>query len=353
MSKFNNVMGEKMVTYSEAGVDISLEEQTVRALTGELSETLDYREIIKNEGHFAALVDFGSHAIAMSTDGVGSKILIAKQMEKYDTVGIDCIAMVVNDLLCVGAQPIAMVDYLAVEEPDPMVAREIGVGLREGCKQSKIAMVGGETASLPNIIKDFDLAGTGIGIVKKDKIITGSEIKDNDIIIGIASNGIHSNGLSLARKALLEVADYNIKDKLPTDTEVTVGEALLEPTIIYVDAIVDLLKSDIPVNGLGHITGGGFSNLKRLNHDMTYVLDNLPEPLPIFKAIQATGIENKEMYHVFNMGIGFCVIINEEFKEAVLNLLNKYYKSSVIGRVKKDEENRVIITTYDENTIEL
>ncbi len=342
-----------MVTYSEAGVDISLEEQTVRALTEELSETLNYREIIKNKGHFAALVDFGSHAIAMSNDGVGSKILIAKQMEKYDTVGIDCIAMVVNDILCVGAQPIAMVDYLAVEKPDPEIAKQIGKGLKEGCRQSRIAMIGGETASLPNIVKDFDLAGTGIGIVEKDKIITGSEIKDKNVIIGIASSGIHSNGLSLARKALLEVADYNVKDKLPTDNKITVGDALLEPTIIYVDVIVDLLKSGIPVNGLGHITGGGFSNLKRLNHGMTYVIDNLPEPLPIFKAIQATGIENKEMYHVFNMGIGFCVIIDEQYQEATLDLLNKYHESRVIGRVVKDEENRVIITTYDENTIEL
>ncbi|MBO7719247.1 MAG: phosphoribosylformylglycinamidine cyclo-ligase, partial [Methanosphaera sp.] len=132
-----------MVTYSEAGVDISLEEQTVKALTGELSETLDYQNIIKNDGHFAALVDFGSQAIAMSTDGVGSKILIANLMNKFDTVGIDCIAMVVNDILCVGAKPIAMVDYLAVEKPDPEVAREIAKGLKEGCKQSNVAMIGG------------------------------------------------------------------------------------------------------------------------------------------------------------------------------------------------------------------
>ncbi|MCD7781639.1 MAG: phosphoribosylformylglycinamidine cyclo-ligase [Methanosphaera sp.] len=342
-----------MVTYSEAGVDISLEEQTVRALTGELSQTLDYRNIINTGGHFAALVDFGSQAIAMSTDGVGSKILIAKLMEKYDTVGIDCIAMVVNDLLCVGAEPIAMVDYLAVEKPEPEMAKMIAKGLKEGCKQANISMIGGETASLPNIIKDFDLAGTGIGTVDKDKIITGSDIKNGDVIIGIASSGIHSNGLSLARKALLDIANYNIKDKLPTNNSITVGDALLEPTIIYVDVIMDLLKSDVPVHGLGHITGGGFSNLKRLNHDVTYVLDNLPEPLPIFKTIQASGITNEEMYHVFNMGVGFCVILPKEHQDAALEILNKYHESSVIGYIKEDKDNRVIITTYDENVIEL
>ncbi|MBE6487407.1 MAG: phosphoribosylformylglycinamidine cyclo-ligase [Methanosphaera stadtmanae] len=341
-----------MVTYSEAGVDISLEEKTVKALTGELSETLNYQNIIKNEGHFAALVDFGSKAIAMSTDGVGSKILIANLMNKFDTVGIDCIAMVVNDILCVGAEPIAMVDYLAVEKPDPEVASQIGKGLNEGCKQSNIAMIGGETASLPKIIKDFDLAGTGIGIVDKDKIITGSDIKDGDVIIGISSSGVHSNGLSLARKALLEEANLKVDDPLPTDEKITVGEALLEPTIIYVKPIMDLLNNDIEVHGLGHITGGGFSNLKRLNHNMSYHINNLPETLPVFKAIQDTGIESKEMYHVFNMGIGFAVILDKEYKDAALEILNKYHKSYVIGEITEDKDNRVIINTPEE-TIEL
>ena len=338
-----------MVTYSEAGVDISLEEQTVKALTGELSETLNYRNIIKNKGHFAALVDFGSRAIAMSTDGVGSKILIANAMNKFDTVGIDCIAMVVNDILCVGAEPIAMVDYLAVEKPDPEIAKEIGKGLKDGCQQAKIAMIGGETASLPKIIKDFDLAGTGIGTVAKEDIITGSDIQDGDIIIGISSSGVHSNGLTLARKALLEIEGLDVTDKLPTDENTTVGEALLEPTIIYVDPIMELLKSDIEVHGLGHITGGGFSNLKRLNHDMNYIIDYLPEPLPIFKSIKQAGIESKEMYHVFNMGIGFAVILNKEYETQALDILNKYHDSYVIGKIVKDDENKVLITANNEN----
>lgn len=343
-----------MVTYSEAGVDISLEEKTVRALTEELAETNDYRNIIKNAGHFAALVDFGSKAIAMSTDGVGSKILIANLMNKFDTVGIDCIAMVVNDILCVGAEPIAMVDYLAVEQPDPEVAKQIGKGLKEGCKQSKIAMIGGETASLPKIIKDFDLAGTGIGVVDKDDIITGSDIKDGDVIIGIASSGVHSNGLSLARKALLEIADLKVNDPLPTDPSITVGEALLEPTIIYVEPIMDLLNNkEIKVHGLGHITGGGFSNLKRLNKNMTYVIDDLIDLPAVFKEIQKTGIENEEMYHVFNMGVGFAVILDEKYADDALSILNKYHEAKVIGYIKEDPENRVILTTHDNQKIEL
>lgn len=338
-----------MVTYSEAGVDISLEEKTVKALTGELTETLEYRNIIQNAGHFAALVDFGTKAIAMSTDGVGSKILVANQMNKFDTVGIDCIAMVVNDILCVGAEPIAMVDYLAVEEPNPEIAAEIGKGLKDGCQQAKIAMIGGETASLPKIIKDFDLAGTGIGIVDKEKIITGSEIKDGDIILGITSSGIHSNGLSLARKSLLDIAQLNVDDKLPTDPETTVGEALLEPTIIYVDPIIELLKQDIEIHGLGHITGGGFSNLKRLNKNMNYHITQLPETLPVFQAIQDTGIESKEMYHVFNMGIGFCVILDKKYKDQALEILNKYHETTEIGKVEENTENKVIITAREEN----
>ena len=160
-----------MVTYSESGVDIDLEALTVSKLASKLQPTLEYRNIITDSGHFAALVELGDKAIAMSTDGVGSKILVAKMMEKYDTVGIDMIAMVVNDILCVGAEPIALVDYLAVEEPDPKVAEEIADGLVKGAEDSKIAIIGGETASLPGIIKDFDLAGTGIGFVDIDKII--------------------------------------------------------------------------------------------------------------------------------------------------------------------------------------
>ncbi|MDO5852235.1 MAG: phosphoribosylformylglycinamidine cyclo-ligase [Methanobacteriaceae archaeon] len=340
-----------MVTYSESGVNISLEELTIKSLTSQLKDTMNYRNIITDTGHFAALIELDERAIAMSTDGVGSKILIAKLMNKFDTIGIDCIAMVVNDILCVGAEPIAMVDYYAVEKPDPKIAEEIGKGLAEGCKQSKVAMVGGETASLPNIINDFDLAGTGIGLVNTEDIVTGEDIKDNDIVIGIESSGIHSNGLTLARKALLDIGKFNPEDPLPTDSSKTIGEALLEPTIIYVKAIVELLKSDIDVHGLVHITGGGFSNLKRLNENISYIIDNLPEPSPIFKAIEATGVESKEMYHVFNMGIGFCIILDKKDQKKAQEIIEKHHKTYVIGKAVDNNENKVELILNDDEIL--
>jgi len=222
-----------MVTYSESGVDIDLEALTVSKIASKLQPTLEYRQIITDSGHFAALVELGNKAIAMSTDGVGSKILIAKMMDKYDTIGIDMIAMVVNDILCVGAEPIALVDYLAVEEPDPKIAEEIADGLVKGALESQIAIIGGETASLPGIVKDFDLAGTGIGFVDKDKIITGENIQEGDILIGLRSSGIHSNGLSLARRAIFEDGGFKAEDKLP-NSDITIGEELLKPTQLYV-----------------------------------------------------------------------------------------------------------------------
>ena len=252
-----------MVTYSESGVDIDLEAVTVSKLADKLKSTLECRDIITDSGHYAALVRLGDKAIAMSTDGVGSKILIAEMMNKYDTVGIDCIAMVVNDILCVGAEPIALVDYLAVEKPDPERAAEIAEGLVTGAKESRIAIIGGETASLPGIIKDFDLAGTGIGFVDVDKIISGENIQPGNVLIGINSNGIHSNGYSLARKALFDDAGFSVDDKMPNG-ETTIGEELIRPTELYVKPIVALFEKEYNINGLAHITGGGFTNLRRL-----------------------------------------------------------------------------------------
>ena len=342
-----------MVTYSESGVDISLEEVTVSALISELKETLNYRDVITESGHFAALVKLGNRAIAMSTDGVGSKIIVAEMMEKYDTVGIDCIAMVVNDILCVGAEPIAMVDYLAVEKPDPKIAAQIGEGLKEGCRQAKVAMIGGETASLPEIINNFDLAGTGIGIVDVKNIITGEKIIDGDVLIGIESSGIHSNGLSLARKVFFDDNNFNVEDKLPNDPKTSLGNELLKPTIIYVNPIVELLKTDVEVHGLAHITGGGFTNLKRLKKGSGYIIKTLPEPKPIFKAIHKLGVPLEEMYRVFNMGIGFVVIVKSEDAEKAINIIKKYNLAYKIGIAKDDPQENITITTFQEGIITL
>ncbi len=342
-----------MVTYSESGVDISLEEITVSALISKLKETLNYRDIITESGHFAALVKLGDRAIAMSTDGVGSKILVAEMMEKYDTVGIDCIAMVVNDILCVGAEPIAMVDYLAVEKPNPEIAEQIGQGLKEGCYQAKVAMIGGETASLPEIVSNFDLAGTGIGIVDVDSIITGKDIKPGDILIGIESSGIHSNGLSLARKVFFQENLFNIDDKLPKYPEISIGQELLKPTIIYVKPIMELIKSDVEVHGLAHITGGGFSNLKRLKKGVGYDIETLPDPNPIFQTIHSLGVPLKEMYRVFNMGIGFVVIVKPEDAEKTIEIIEKYNLAYKIGIAYENVDDDVTIKTFKENVIKL
>jgi phosphoribosylformylglycinamidine cyclo-ligase len=342
-----------MVTYSESGVDISLEEVTVSALTSKLKETLKFRDIITESGHFAALVKLGDKGIAMSTDGVGSKILVAEMMNDFSTVGIDCIAMVVNDILCVGAEPLAMVDYLAVEKPDPEAAAQIAEGLLEGCKQAKIAMIGGETASLPEIIKNFDLAGTGIGIVDLDSVVTGENIQEGDVLIGIESSGIHSNGLSLARRVFFEEAGLKVDDPLPDDPDTTVGEELLRPTLIYVDPVVELLKADVDVHGLAHITGGGFTNLKRLKNGTGYDINTLPEPKPLFKSLQSLGVPLEEMYRVFNMGIGFVVIVNPEDADATVKIIEKYNKAYKIGYALDDQEEKVKVKTFKDTIIQL
>lgn len=341
-----------MVTYSESGVDIDLEEVTVRALTKKLKETLQYQDVITESGHFAALVRLGNQALAMSTDGVGSKILVAEMMEQYDTVGIDCVAMVVNDLICVGARPLAMVDYLAVEKPDPKAASQIGEGLAEGCRQANAAMIGGETASLPGIVKNFDLAATGIGLVDLDRIVAGDKIAEDDVILGIRSSGIHSNGLSLARRVCFEEAGLKVDDPLPTNEEVTVGEALLEPTRIYVKAINQLLEK-VEVHGLAHITGGGFTNLKRLKKGISYRIDDLPTPHPLFQFIASHKVEVEEMYRVFNMGIGFAVILPRKNAAEAIKIIGNHYPVQIIGQVSEDPEEKVEVKTFQGGWIKL
>lgn len=342
----------KLVTYSESGVDIDLEEVTVSALTKKLKETLQFQDVITQSGHFAALVRLGNQGLAMSTDGVGSKILVAEMMEKYDTVGIDCVAMVVNDLICVGARPLAMVDYLAVEKPDPEAASQIAEGLAEGCRQANVAMIGGETASLPEIVRNFDLAATGIGIVDLDKTVSGDKIQEGDVIIGIESSGIHSNGLSLARRVFFEEAGLKVDDPLPSDENVTVGKVLLEPTRIYVKVIMELLE-ELEVHGLAHITGGGFTNLKRLKKGVSYHIGELPSPQPIFEFISSHGVSIKEMYRVFNMGIGFAIILPEEKASDAIKIIEKHHPAWIIGKVSDDSQGKVEVKTFLGEWIEL
>ncbi|MGH9895638.1 MAG: phosphoribosylformylglycinamidine cyclo-ligase, partial [bacterium] len=264
-------------------------------------------------GFFANVIDIGGVGLAISTDGVGSKILIAQLMDKYDTVGIDCVAMNVNDVLCVGAEPLTMVDYVAVQEPNPRLLGALAKGLKVGALTAGITIPGGEIAQVRDIIKGaragygFDLAGTAVGIVPLTRILVGRSIEADDVILGLRSSGVHSNGLTLARRLLKK---YRPTTRF-SDLGQSLGEELLVPTRIYVREVVDILKSDVAVKALIHITSDGFLNLLRVASNTGFVIHSLPEPHPIFKIIQReAAVTVEEMYRVYNMGIGFCLVIS-------------------------------------------
>ena len=325
------------MTYADSGVDILKEE---KAIKGILSSIKTQRKGFGQPlgGHYAGLIDFGKYALVLCTDGVGSKVKIASDLKKWDTVGIDCIAMNVNDAICVGAEPLAFVDYLAIDDPKPEITKEIGKGLEIGAKMSNISIIGGETASLPEIINGFDLAGTCLAYVKKDDIITGEEIEPGDKIIGLSSSGLHSNGFTLVRKVIKD-SNLAYKDKFPDNVYPgkTIGEILLIPTQIYVKETVELLKN-IKVHGLAHITGGGLRNLPRLNKNVKFVIDNPFEPKPLFKFLQKYGcIDNYEMYKTFNMGMGLAIIVSKKDSKKAINILKKHTKSEVkiVGKIEK------------------
>jgi len=317
------------MTYAGSGVDIFKEEKTVSSLVNMVKTgRKGFGKALNIRGHYAGLVDFGKYALTLCTDGVGSKVIIADEMKKWDTVGIDCIAMNVNDCICVGATPVAFVDYLAMEKPNPRLAEQIGIGLNRGAKLSNISLVGGETALLPELIHGFDLAGTCLGYVDKKNIITGEKIKPGDAIIGLRSSGIHSNGLTLARK----IFENRYHDKFPKSNK-KIGEVLLEPTKIYVQEILDVIKK-FRVHGLAHITGRGVRKLLRLNKTVGYCIDAPFKPHPVFKLIQEIGnVDDNEMYQTFNMGMGFCIIASGKDAEDIVDMLTG--KAKIVGSVIK------------------
>ncbi|MFP4051465.1 MAG: phosphoribosylformylglycinamidine cyclo-ligase [Thermoplasmata archaeon] len=316
------------LSYKKAGVDIEKEDEAIESLK---KTVLFAREglgaPLKSE--FTGFVDFGEYALSLCTDGVGTKLIVANKMSKWDTVGIDCIAMNVNDAICHGAEPIAFVDYLAMEDPDPELTEEIGKGLQKGAEMANMTIIGGETATLGDIVKGFDLAGTALGFVKKEDIIDGEDIEVGDKIIGLSSSGLHSNGFTLARR-VLEKCPYPYHDGLEFGM---IGEVMLEPTRIYVKPIMDLLE-EYDVKGMANITGGGLKNLPRINKDFKYVIEDPLEPHPIFKFLQEEGnVTDKEMYKTFNMSMGFSVIVSEEIAEDVVEKVD----GKVVGTVEKGE----------------
>lgn len=333
-------VADKPMTYAESGVDIHKEDQAVDALAGMLNFARSgVGAPIGGIGHFGGLVDFGDHALCLCTDGVGSKMEIARAMGIWDTVGIDCMAMNVNDAICVGAEPIAFVDYLAVEDPEADVTAAIGRGLERAAEMANVSMVGGETATLPGIVKGYDLAGTCLAYAKKDALVTGEAIQPGDVLIGLASSGIHSNGYTLARK-VVESQGLAYTDDWPGEQSGKVGEVLLEPTRIYVKPIMALLQAGIKVHGLSHITGSGLRKLRRINQSVRYdITDPLPVP-EVFQKIQAWGhVEDHEMYKTFNMGMGFVVVVPANAAEAAVAELQKHvdYEVRVVGTVAEGE----------------
>ena len=326
------------ISYKEAGVDKEEGYKAVELMKKAVARTQNSK-VLNGLGSFGAMYELGKYKnpiLVSGTDGVGTKLDIAFKTKKYDTVGIDAVAMCVNDVLCHGAQPIFFLDYLACGKLQAEVAADLVSGVAEGCYQSGAALIGGETAEMPGFYKpgDYDIAGFCVGVVEKDKIVNGSRVEEGDILIAIPSSGVHSNGFSLVRKVIIDyTAEYQGK---------TVGEALLTPTKIYVKPVMELLEK-YDIKGMAHITGGGLpENLPRTIREgyRPVVFKDKLRVLDIFKYIQAQGnIPEDEMYGTFNMGIGFVLVVSPDEKDSVINDLKKYGEEAYeIGFVQKGEK---------------
>ncbi len=318
------------LTYKKAGVDISKIKKSQAAIGKLIESTHNLQKMAKithGFGHYAGIVEIpGGNLLATHTDGVGTKVVIASLMKKYNTIGIDCVAMNVNDIICIGATPISFVDYIAANKNNQTIFEKIVEGLVAGAKKSAVPIVGGETAIMPDVLVgkgfSFDLAGMVVGIVSKKDMVLGNKIEKGDVIIGAKSSGIHSNGYSLARKALLK--KYEVKDKIKGIG--VLGNSLLTPTEIYVKPILEIIQK-CKVNGLAHITGGSFTKLLRLKK-IGYEIDSLPKIPPIMGLIQEQGIKSEEMYKTFNMGVGFCVIASRDQVNHIKSIFKKHKISS-------------------------
>ena len=317
--------------YARAGVSQGLADDAVAALVRHLSgiETGAPKRALDLPGHYASVIRIGdATGIAMSTDTVGTKVVVAEQLQRFDTIGIDCVAMNVNDLVCVGAEPLAMLDFILTSKADPAVCDQLGIGLRRGAELAGVEIPGGEIAQIADVVSGLELGGTAIGLVALDAVVTGARVEPGDPVIGLPSSGIHSNGFTLARDALAEIPLEDERLGRP------LGDVLLEPTEIYVRPVLELLGSPVDVRGLAHITGDGLRNLLRLTAEVGYEIDQpLPVP-PVFELIQKLGnVSVQEMHEVFNMGCGFCCVVASPDEEAALELLRGHYPQAArIGR---------------------
>lgn len=351
-------MNPELHAYGLAGVNAKMENNGITRLRRILAQTFDLSpraRPITDLSFFAALIDIGTpEYLAVCTDGVGTKLLVAQMMDRYDTIGIDCVAMNVNDIICVGATPVTIVDYLALQEPDPDFLEAIAKGLYEGAKLAQVSVSGGETAQVAPIItgirpnRGFDLAATCVGLVKKDEVIVGEHVVPGDAILSLSSSGLHSNGYSLVRKIAFDEMSFNV-DSYISELQKTLGEELLTPTHIYVPEVLEVLNDTLLVKALINITGNGLLNLSRIAaKNVGFEIDNLPEPQPIFQLLKKWGrIPDEEMFRVFNMGIGFCLIVPDDsdiIAQTAAIAAKHGADCGRIGTVVEDEASRVFVT---------
>ena len=336
------------LTYEQSGVNIDEGNRAVSLIKGKIKETYD-KNVIGDLGNFSGLYslkDFMSMeepVLLAATDGVGTKLKLAQMMDKHDTVGIDLVAMSVNDLICQGAKPLLFLDYIAIGKLVPEHIDQIVAGVANGCKMSGCALIGGETAEMPGMYgeDDYDLAGFAVGVAEKSQIIDGSKVKAGDVLLGLASSGIHSNGYSLVRRVF---ADFDGDAVLPDLEGRALKDVLLEPTRIYVKALLPLIKENL-VNGIAHITGGGFvENVPRMfaDHLAAEIEEDKIPVLPIFKALEKYGdIKHEEMFEIFNMGLGMILAVSPENVDKVKSLLDEEVYQ--VGRIVEKEDKSVII----------
>lgn len=340
-----------MLTYKDAGVDIEKADRFVEDIKSMVKNTFN-KNVITPIGGFAAaylleIANYKEPVITSSTDGVGTKLKIAQTLDKHDTIGIDLVAMCVNDLVTTTSKPLFFLDYFATGRLEPHVAVDVIKGIVRGCELAGCALVGGETAEMPGMYKDgeYDLAGFAVGVVEKEKMLDGSKTQAGDILIGLASSGVHSNGYSLVRK-LIELKGYRYTDYFEEFGK-TLGEELLTPTKIYVKSVLELSKR-VDIKAIAHITGGGIpGNLIRvINKDLKAVIEEGSwEVLPIFKWVEKEGqIEKREMYKTFNMGIGLILAVDKKDEKETIDILEDLgEKPYIIGYLEKGEHTISII----------
>ncbi len=341
----NEPMTTRHDVYKDTGVDTAEADAGLSRIVRRVKGTWPQQgvgRVLLPIGYFANVIEMDGVGLALCTDGVGSKTIIAERMRKYDTIGIDCVAMNVNDMICVGARPLSLVDYIAIENAEAAMLDAIAVGLCEGARMANISISGGETAQLKDIVKGFDLVGMAVGLVDLDKVLCGKEVSEGDVVIGVRSSGIHSNGLSLARRAFFDNQKFGVDHKFD-ELDTTLGEELLRPTDIYVREAMEILERVKGVKALINITSDGLLNLARVHADVGFEIDNLIEPQPIFSLIQHyADVPDSEMFEVFNMGVGFCYVVDPASVDLTLSILERHGRHAQrIGHAVADQEKTV------------